>query len=74
MRKRISELKEPDMEVSDADRIDLEEIAEIEQGGAGIRITWRNGDVLGRRSCGTSAAAMAASQTGSRVMNGGRSQ
>ena len=32
------------MEVSDADRIDLEEIAEIEQGGAGIRITWRNGD------------------------------
>ena len=30
--------------VEEADRVDLGDIAEIEIGGAGIRITWRNGD------------------------------
>lgn len=27
----------------EADRIDLDEIASIEEGSAGIRLTWRNG-------------------------------
>ena len=32
------------MEANEADKIDLKEVAEIEEGGAGIRITWGNGD------------------------------
>ena len=32
------------MEIREADRIDLEEIAELEEGSVGIRITWRSGD------------------------------
>ena len=32
------------MEIREADRIDLGEVAEIEEGAAGIRITWRNGE------------------------------
>jgi hypothetical protein len=32
------------MEIREADRIDLGEVAEIEEGAAGIRVTWRNGE------------------------------
>jgi hypothetical protein len=32
------------MEVSDADKIDLGDVAEIEEGAAGVRVTWKNGD------------------------------
>ena len=32
------------MEIREADRVDLAEIAELEEGGIGIRITWRNGE------------------------------
>ena len=32
------------MEIREADRIDLGDIAGVEEGAAGIRITWRNGD------------------------------
>ena len=32
------------MEIREADRIDLAEIAELEEGAVGIRVTWRNGE------------------------------
>ena len=32
------------MTVEEADWIDLKEVAGIEEGAAGIRVTWRNGD------------------------------
>ena len=32
------------MEIREADRIDLEDIASVEEGASGIRVTWRNGD------------------------------
>ena len=32
------------MEVNDADRIDLDDILDIETGASGIRVTWKNLD------------------------------
>ena len=32
------------MEIREADRIDLRDIVELEEGSVGIRITWRSGD------------------------------
>jgi hypothetical protein len=32
------------MEINEADKIDLSDVAEIEEGAAGVRVTWKNGD------------------------------
>ena len=32
------------MKIEEADRIDLEDVAEIEIGASGIRVTWKNGE------------------------------